>query len=71
MKEDIPGYTWQQVRPYLLSERLDYIFLAESMQQFIHNMIIYPGLRSDHSVVALDINYHVIERGPSYWRFES
>ena len=28
---DKPGYTWRNVRPYPLTERLDYILIAESM----------------------------------------
>ena len=71
IQPDKPGYTWRRVHPYLLSERLDYILLDTSLQQFIKYVNIMPGYKSDHSIVILDLVFELNKRGPGYWKFNN
>ena len=64
------GYTWRQKTPFL-AERLDYIFIANSMLQFVEAIENFPSIFSDHSMIIVNLHYQVNPRGPGYWKFNN
>ena len=70
LKPDINGYTWRRNNPKSFS-RLDYYFITESAMQFIEDIQIVPGFKTDHSIVKLTWNIDEIKRGPGYWKLNT
>ena len=66
-----PGYTWRRVHPYLLAECLDMIFIDQSMVQFVNQVNISHGYRSDHKIVDITLQYNINPRGPGYWKLNT
>ena len=68
-----PGFTWRRKKGQneILSERLDYFLLENSIAQYVYDVKVWPGYRSDHSLVLLELKFHVANRGPGYWKFNT
>ena len=48
-------FTWRQPNP-LVQCRLDYFLISNSLIENIDNADIFPGLRTDHSAISLDVD---------------
>ena len=64
-------FTWRaRGRNGLVQSRLDYILISESLEYTIENTNISSSIKSDHSIVSIDINFMNIEcRGRGLWKF--
>ena len=45
--------------------------MAELMTQFMEEVTTWPGFKSDHLLISLDIVYSLNTRGPGYWKFNN
>ena len=70
MNPDLNGYTWRKLNPVAFS-RLDYWLISETFLQYVVKNYILPGFRTDHSIVVVEIDYHVKKKGPGYWKFNT
>ena len=68
---DIPGYTWRRLCPTPTFSRLDYIFVLEANLQFITEVKIVPGFKSDHSFLKMSFSWNSFNRGSGYWKFNT
>ena len=71
LKPDEPGYTWRRLRPTPAFSRLDYFFITDSAMQFVEDIKILPGFRTDHSIISLALLFDRGNRGPGYWKFNT
>lgn len=60
-------YTWQRKTPFKAG-RLDMFFVSDSLLNFMSNVEIVPGYRTDHNSITLSINKKQ-ERGNGLWKF--
>ena len=64
-------FTFFRKRP-AIQRRLDYIFTANSIQEFVDSVKILPSFMSDHSPVFIKINMNSkVERGKYGWKFNN
>ena len=64
-------FTWRQPNP-LVQCRLDYFLISNSLIENIDNADIFPGLRTDHSAISLDVDIQKDPpRGPGLWKFNN
>ena len=45
--------------------------ISENLVQFVENVNIETGYRTDHSLLTLSIKYKNIERGKTFWKFNN
>ncbi len=50
---------------------LDYLFISETLLNDINQISIKTGLRSDHSIVNLELNSNKLNRGRFFWKFNN
>ena len=65
------GFTWQKSNPRKIFSRLDYIVMSEVFLQFVREVKLIPGFRSDHSWVVVTIEFDYVKKGPGYWKFNT
>lgn len=54
-----------------LSERLDYILIDASLQQFVTEADIKPMFASDHAMPTVSLSVHYEKPGPGYWKLNN
>ena len=59
------------MHPEQIFVRLDFFLISDTLLQFVKKCDIGYGLKSDHSVVILDIQFELAKRGPGYWKFNN
>lgn len=52
-----------------LMERIDYILLDSSLQQFVIESKIMCAFASDHAIPMIQLNCSLSQPGPGYWKF--
>ena len=63
-------YTWH--RPANKSaSRIDMILISELFATQITSCEIQPAIRSDHSLVNIEINFENYKRGPGFWKLNN
>ena len=60
-------YTWRKKTP-LKQARLDYFLMSENLLPSIDKCVIESSYRSDHSMVALHINFTKFIKGKPLWK---
>ena len=64
-------FTFHRKNP-VIQRRLDYIFTANTLQEYIGAVKILPSFMSDHSPVFISLNYHSdFIRGRYGWKFNN
>ena len=63
-------YTWSKTNP-LKKARLDFFLISNELMNFIDNVNINPGYRSDHAMIELCITFTKFERGRGFWKFNN
>lgn len=64
-------FTYRQKNP-LVQSRLDYFLTSNCVQNKVINTDIIPSVRSDHSIISINIYCDKQEkRGPGYWKFNT
>ena len=71
INQDTLGYTWRRLRPSPTYSRLDYIFINQAGMQFVKEIKINPGYRTDHSTVEFELIFNYEARGSGYWKFNT
>ena len=66
---DQHGFTWRKLNPKPVFSRLDYMIVSDSVVQFVQEISLLPGFRTDHTTVEMTLDFHVDKRGPGYWKF--
>lgn len=54
-----------------LMERIDYILIESSLQQYVENVNILPAFNSDHSIPTVSFKFSNSKPGPGYWKFNN
>ena len=68
---NIRSYTWSQNSPLVLC-RLDYWFTSHNLHDFIENVNITPSIKSDHSLITLQLNSSENNlKGPGFWKLNT
>ena len=72
LNPDKKRFSWRRCQP-LQQSRIDYFLLSEVLftSQKVVKMDIDPGVRSDHSVIVMEIFVKGGRRGPRLWRFNT
>ena len=70
---DSKTYTWRgMTKNGLVQSRLDYWFISIHMIYDLHSVEIKPGIRSDHSLLKLQLEIaHSQKAGRGFWKFNS
>ena len=64
-------FTFHRKNP-IIQRRLDYLFTANLLQEFIDDVIILPSFMSDHSPISISINtLPSDQRGKYGWKFNN
>ena len=65
-------FTWRRCCP-LQQSRIDYFTISNTLRrsQQISKVDIEPGIRSDHSLIILEMELVGRKRGPGLWRFNN
>ena len=50
------AFTWKRKAPSLVMPRLDYFIVTSGTVDWIDNVYIKPGIKSDHSLIGLEID---------------
>ena len=61
-------YIWTKNNP-LKCGRLDMFFVSTQLVQAVQDVIIKPGYRTDHCVVAMPLCTAETQKGPGLWKF--
>ena len=67
--EDQHGFTWRRMKPSPVFSRLDYLFVSQSLLQYIDSVDILPSYKSDHSRLEINLNFNLEVKGKGYWKF--
>ena len=59
--------TWRRRKPEIKC-RLDYFLASSSIVNKTENTCIYPGFRTDHSLITMPIQLHNEKRGRGFWK---
>ena len=71
---DKKEYSWEVLNPQIIRERLDVIFVSNSLQDYISEIGIIPPYKtcSDHGIPFLKIEgFGIPSRGPGIWKFNN
>ena len=63
-------YTWRRRRPKVQG-RLDFFLVNQSVANITTLSDIYPGYKSDHSMITLKLSLHSNPRGPGLWKLNT
>lgn len=63
-------FTRTQRNPLVLS-RIDHWLISEQLCNYITSAGIYPGIKSDHSIIFLNLSSYNSKRGRGFWKFNS
>lgn len=63
-------FTWSQRKPLVLT-RIDHWLISSHLLNIVNNVNIYPGLKSDHSIIFLNLSNISTQRGRGLWKFNS
>ena len=66
-------FTWRgKSKSGIVQSRLDYFFISTHILYDVVNISIAPAIKSDHSILSLDINMeNNTVRGRGFWKFNS
>ena len=67
-------YTWETLNPSIIKERIDLIFVSNSLQEYITDTGIIPAHKtcSDHGIPYVKIaGFGIPSRGPGLWKFNN
>ena len=67
-------YTWETLNPAIIKERIDVIFVSNSLQDFITETGTIPVHKtcSDHGIPYIRIQgFGIPSRGPGLWKFNN
>lgn len=67
--EDIK-FTWLRKNP-IKQARLDFFLISNELYTIINECNIFPGYRSDHSLITLSLDLDKNIKGHSYWKFNN
>ena len=65
---DKKKFTWRSSGPVIKQARLDYEFISRSLVPHVCDANIFPGYRTDHSIVALKMDMKRHARGKGFFR---
>ena len=69
--QDKQQFTWHSsTRPVIFS-RLDYFLLSDNLINFVKNSNIKPGYKTDHSLINVELNFDLIERGKGIFKLNN
>ena len=60
-----------QKKSYKNKARLDYFSISESLFADVDESYIYPGYRTDDSMVMLQFQFGKFKKGRSYWKMNN
>ena len=63
-------FTRVQRSPPVLS-RIDHWLISSHLANWLKKVNVYPGLKSDHSIIFLQVGNCKTERGRGFWKFNS
>ena len=63
-------YTWSQPNPSVKC-RLDFFLITNNLLKFVKSSKILPSIRSDHSLIELNIRTEGPKRGPGTWKLNT
>lgn len=71
MNPDQKVFTWHSNSRPRVSCRLDYIIVSGNLLNNIRKAKIIPSFLSDHSLVYVNLETSIPERGPGYWKMNT
>ncbi len=63
-------FTRTQRKPPVLS-RIDHWLISSHLLNLMENVKVHPGLKSDHSIISINISNLKTQRGRGFWKFNS
>ncbi len=71
MHPDDFKFTWKRTKPTPIFCRLDMFFISQDILGNIDQADIIPSFKSDHSIVQIEFNSEIQERGRGFWKFNT
>ncbi len=68
--QDKKIFTRTQRKPPVLS-RIDHWLISSHLLNYMQSTRVHPGLKSDHSIISLNISHSKLQRGRGFWKFNS
>ena len=71
---NIQEFTWEVLNPAIIKERIDVIFVSNSLQDYVSETGIIPAYKtcSDHGIPYVKImGFGIPSRGPGIWKFNN
>ena len=66
----IKSYTWAQKNPKIMC-RLDYFLVTKGLEKTTRQCDILFSAHTDHKMISLQIQGHLEERGPGFWKLNN
>ena len=63
-------FTRTQRKPPVLS-RIDHWLISSHLLNYLERTRVHPGLKSDHSIISLNISHTNLQRGRGFWKFNA
>ena len=63
-------YTWRQNQP-VIHCRLDFFLVSESSLCDVTHADIFPGFKTDRSMITLNVALHLNPRGKGFWKLNT
>ena len=63
---EVSKFTWKRTRPFKIFCRLDFFLISSGLFGKVEKSNILPGFKTDHSLITLDIDLSLFERGPGF-----
>ena len=70
LNKDTKRYTWSQPNPSVKC-RLDYFLITNNLLKFVKSSKILPSIRSDYSLIELNVKIDGPKRGPGTWKLNT
>ena len=67
---EVRRYTWRQNQP-VIHCRLDFFLVSESSLCDVTHADIFPGFKTDHSMITLSVALHSNLRGKGFWKLNT
>ena len=65
------GYTYVKPSKTVINSRIDYIFVDNSVMQYIKSCNVNTSPAPDHKAIIIEIETHSQQRGPGYWKLNA
>ena len=68
---DVRRYSWMRTKPKICASRIDFALISAGLDNSVHDCFYLTGVHTDHSALFVGLDLEPLERGASYWKFNT